>query len=493
MENPYNQVPYVSAAFPQAHVHRLASHAVLNGLNPPDVRACRVLELGCNDGAHLIPMALAHPESQFVGIDVAETPIARAQETAAELGLENISFRVADVLQLSGQPGECDYLIAHGLYSWVDSAVQEKVLELCGRLLAERGVGYVSYNCYPAWHIREMTRNMTRIHTEGVTDPNEIHSRCIALLAGIYRSQSDREPYRETIRAEMDRLLAKDPVLCFHDDFGPVNSPVYFREFIRRASNYGLQFLSEAEPSDMQSTDFAPDTREALGSIDDVVEREQFYDLLTLRGFRRTLLCRGDLILSRRADVEAMRKLHFAAAIQYTATPDLTSMAGADFNTTAGATITVTQPFVKAVLYALAETWPASLSFDELLGIGLAAGAQEEGTDSQAMLREVLLRMNLPGVMDMSPVPWAGPRTVSDRPVASKLAVYQLRSGPKVTSLRHRSVDLDDDLGKAILPLLDGQRTAADVLQSVASTDGASAESVNASIARLYKLGLICG
>lgn len=348
MENPYNQVPYVSAPFPQAHIHRLASHAILNGVTPPDVRSCRVLELGCNDGTHLIPMAVAYPESQFVGVDLAETPIARATELAGELGLENISFRVADVQQLSGQPGECDYLIAHGLYSWVDASAQEKLIELCGRLLAPHGVAYVSYNCYPAWHIREMTRNIARIHTEGMVDPVEIRTRAIALLAGIYRSQSDREPYRDTVRAEMDRLITKDPVLCFHDDFGPVNSPIYFREFMRRASLQGLQFLSEAEPSDMQSSDFPPDTREALGSIEGVIEREQFYDFLTLRGFRRTLLCRDDLILTRTADAAAMRKLHYAASIQSPESLDVSTEEPAEFATSAGSTITVTQPFVKA-------------------------------------------------------------------------------------------------------------------------------------------------
>src|SRR3954454_24868621 len=112
MENPYNLVTYQSSPFPQAHINRLATMACLYGMTAPEMENCRVLEVGCGEGLHLIPMAMEFPDSQFVGIDTAERPIARATDVAQELGIENISFRVADVRSLAGQPGECDYLIA---------------------------------------------------------------------------------------------------------------------------------------------------------------------------------------------------------------------------------------------------------------------------------------------------------------------------------------------------------------------------------------------
>jgi methyltransferase-like protein/ubiquinone/menaquinone biosynthesis C-methylase UbiE len=452
-----------------------------------------VLELGCNDGSHLIPMAMEFPESQFVGIDLAEVPIARATDLAAELGVENVTFRVADVMQLGGQPGECDYLVAHGLYSWVPPQVQDKLMELCSRLLAPSGVAYISYNCYPAWHVREMTRNMVRIHTAGINDPAEIRNRAIALLAGIYRSESEQEPYREAIRAEMERIVAKDAVLCYHDDFGDYNLPVYFSEFVRRAGQQGLQFVSEADPTDFQHADFAPDTRENLAQISDPVEREQFFDFLTLRGFRRTLLCRDDLVLDRSLPVERLRPLHYSAALRGTPEiPDLASFAPVEFVAPNGSSVTVNQPFVKVVLYELAQAWPGSLAFSDLLERARSVAPLLATSDAELMLREVLLRMHMPGLLEISVVPYRHAIAVSEKPVASKLARLQLRNGSRVTSLRHRAVEIDNPTGRALLPLLDGSRDM-DALKGALSSSNGDVEpaEIEAGLARLRELALL--
>jgi methyltransferase-like protein/ubiquinone/menaquinone biosynthesis C-methylase UbiE len=493
MENPYNQVPYHSAPFPQAHISRLATMASLLGVSPPDVTACRVLELGCNDGSHLIPMAMEFPESQFVGIDLAEHPIARATDTAAELGLDNVNFRAADVMQLGGQPGECDYLVAHGLYSWVPQPVQDKILELCSRLLAPSGVAYISYNCYPAWHVREMTRNMVRIHTAGMTDPVEIRNRAISLLAAIYRSESEQEPYREAVRAEMERIIAKDATLCFHDDFGEHNLPVYFSEFVHRANAHGLQFISEADPTDFHHADFAADTRESLAQMQDPVEREQFFDFLALRGFRRTLLCRDDLVLDRTLPVERLRSLHYSAALKGTPDgPDLAGFTPTEFTAPNGSSVTVNQPFVKVVLHELSRAWPASLTFDQLLEKARAAAPLLNTTDAEMMLREVLLRMHMPGLLEVSVLPYRYSSMVSATPQASKLARFQIRNGPRVTSLRHRSVEIDHPAGRVLLPLLDGTRDIG-ALQSVLATSNGALErsEIEAGLERLRELALL--
>lgn len=491
MENPYNQVPYHSAPFPQAHIHRLATMAFVVGLQSPDISRCRVLELGCNDGAHLIPMAMHYPDSQFVGIDLSELAISRATDAAADLGLKNVSFRVGDVAQLSGQPGECDYLIAHGLYSWVPAPVQERLMETFGRLLAPNGVGYISYNCYPAWHVREMTRSVVRIHTAGVSDPVEIRNRGIALLAGMYRSQSEREPYRETLRAEMDRLIAKDPVLTFHDDFAEHNTPIYFSEFIRNAGAHKLQFLSEAETTDMESQDFAPDMRERLSQMADPLAREQLFDFLTLRAFRRTLLCKDDLLLDRSFAMHRLRKLHFSAAIKPTVSaPDTISSASVEFAAQNGSTVTVTQPFVKVVLLELSRAFPCTLPFDYLLSQAAPVNVPAEGVDAESMLHELLVRMHMPGFIEFSLHPWPFATAVSARPLASRLARWQAKNGTRLTSLRHRNVDIDDEAAVRLLPMLDGTRNT-DELRQVLPASTATAESVQRGLRKLYELALL--
>ena len=159
----YDEVPYPGRAFAQTHPDRLATMATLYGLQPAPPSACRVLELGCGDGGNLLPMALALPESTFVGIDVAAGAIERARSLADDLDLENISFELLGIEHYEAPPGSFDYVIAHGVYSWVPEQVRDDLLAVCGRLLSEHGVAYVSYNSMPGHRTRQTLRDMLAI------------------------------------------------------------------------------------------------------------------------------------------------------------------------------------------------------------------------------------------------------------------------------------------------------------------------------------------
>ena len=95
-------------------------------MNPPPIDNCRVLEIGCASGGNLIPMAVTLPNSYFVGIDFAERQIADGQQVVAALGLTNVRLLAEDVLQITADFGQFDYIIAHGIYSWVPPEVREK-------------------------------------------------------------------------------------------------------------------------------------------------------------------------------------------------------------------------------------------------------------------------------------------------------------------------------------------------------------------------------
>src|SRR5262245_12481127 len=110
----YDEIPYPGGAYQQSHVDRLETLATLFGMTPPDIRRCRVLELGCGDGSNLIPMACALPDSRFVGIDLSARQIQPGLETIRALRLANIELQQADIRDVDSSVGEFDYIIAHG-------------------------------------------------------------------------------------------------------------------------------------------------------------------------------------------------------------------------------------------------------------------------------------------------------------------------------------------------------------------------------------------
>ncbi|MEO7328691.1 MAG: class I SAM-dependent methyltransferase, partial [Minicystis sp.] len=239
-ETPHDQVRYPVGVFEHTHPSRLATLATLFGMRPPPVERCRVLELGCGEGSNLIPMAEALPDARFTGVDLASTRIAAGSAWAAQLGLENLTLEARDILDFEPDPGVYDYIIAHGVYSWVPPAVQEKVLSIVQRGLAPQGVGYVSYNALPGGYLRKPLRDLMLFHGRGLDDPERRvpQSRAIAAFAAA-GSPAVTGVYKQVLEGQRDRLAQLADEYLFHDDLCPHNESLYFHDFMERAGRHG--------------------------------------------------------------------------------------------------------------------------------------------------------------------------------------------------------------------------------------------------------------
>lgn len=178
----YDDVPYSSYPYRQSHPERLATIATLFGMQPPPLERCRVLELGCSMGGNLIPVAERFPESAFLGIDASSRQIAEGQAALRALELKNITLAHRSIMDVSAEDGAFDYVLCHGVYSWVPEEVQQKILAICRQNLSPNGVAYVSYNTYRCWHMRGMIRDMMLYRTRECGKPGERVRQARALL-----------------------------------------------------------------------------------------------------------------------------------------------------------------------------------------------------------------------------------------------------------------------------------------------------------------------
>jgi SAM-dependent methyltransferase len=167
----YDEIIYPGRPYPQSHPAHLAAVATLFGMSPTPVDCCRVLEVACGDAANLIPMALGLSGSEFVGFDLARRPIEAGKGLAAQLSLRNLSLDVLDLREFPADTQPFDYIIAHGLYSWVPGPIRDQLLSLIAKHLAPQGVAFVTYNVYPGCYIRRILWEMLRFHTEHLEDP----------------------------------------------------------------------------------------------------------------------------------------------------------------------------------------------------------------------------------------------------------------------------------------------------------------------------------
>ena len=463
----YDQVPYESTSFPQTHPDRLATLGTLFGLEPAPVDGCRVLELGCAAGANLLPMAFHLPRSEFVGVDASGRQIAEARTAAEALGLGNVRLEHASILDVDADWGEFDYIVCHGVYSWVAAAVRDKILAIAAENLRPHGIAYVSYNTYPGWHLRGAIRSMMRYHAEQFPEVGERIEQARALL-DFLATNVDAGYYGAALRSEVKLVRRVQDSYLFHEHLEEVNEPLYFHEFVGRAEGHGLRYLAEADFSTMLTSGFPAATAETLDRISlDMVHAEQYMDFLRNRFFRQTLLCHAGHELRRALTTASLEGLLLASPV----VPDETAPDGVPgFLTPDGRRVATTFPLTRAALGVLGDHWPNALDQGTLrtmardrLGTVPEAGTSEA---SWEVVMQDMLHCCSTGAAEMRTWPAPCVNRVSEKPEVSRLAAHQAPAGRLITNQRHEAVPLDV-VGRCLAPILDGTLDRAALLSAL--------------------------
>jgi SAM-dependent methyltransferase len=145
-------VPYVYGFKPMLAPAWLDLVAIIGGAAPPArERGFAWCDLGCGQGVTAAILAATHPTGSFYGVDAMPAHIDHATRLAAEADASNAQFHVAEFGVRSLPMPRFDYIVAHGVYSWVDRPVRAQLRRLIDGHLKSGGLVYVSYNALPGW------------------------------------------------------------------------------------------------------------------------------------------------------------------------------------------------------------------------------------------------------------------------------------------------------------------------------------------------------
>jgi SAM-dependent methyltransferase len=459
----YDEVPYDSKPLFATHPDCLATAGRLRGLATASPTSCRVLELGCATGGNLIPMAYALPESRFIGIDLSSAQIAVGQELCRQVGLKNIDLKAASIADLDESWGKFDYIICHGVFSWVPPNIRDKILWICRHLLNPTGVAYISYNTYPGWHLKNIVRDLMRYHAARFDDPQTKVQQARSILAFMAKASAGHNNPISRLLAEQAESLPSDPdYYLYHEHLEDSNQPFYFHEFIRMARGAGLDYLGEAWYH-TQLDNLPPDVQETLQAIStDLIDIEQFVDVINSRTFRRTLLCHGEAQIVQSPEPSVMDgMLVTALAEPVSAEPDVRTDATEKFRLDNGTIASTNITLLKAALVELHRRWPCAVPFDELLALAIERSAfpHELRPQARPLLAALLLQGYVSHLLAIHTQTFPFIKQLSEQPRASRLAQALAGERSRIPNLRHRLVELTP-AERLVLRLADGTRTA---------------------------------
>ena len=449
----YDAIPYRHGAIPHSHPARIGAVARLFGRNAAAPDQCRVLELGCAEGMNLLPLAERLPQAHFTGVDLSAKQIATAEAARSACGIGNARFVCADLREFEPEPGAFDYVIAHGVYSWVPDEVKERLLAICNRALAPEGVVYVSYNVLPGWGLFDGLRKFLLAETAREPSPQaqlDHASRILGVLAKCTAGQPGA--YSALLHEGITDMTRKSPALLFHDELGLVNDPCTFLDFTAHAARHDLHFLAEAHYASMPFEHVPAPVRDALGELDpDFLRAQQFMDVLYQRWLRSTLLCRATP--ARVPQPEIIR----GCAIGLRLRP-----AGGKVDLQPGVPMRMTGPNnltldfdgseIKAFLAALAQAGTVRVPFSEVVENAnrfLRQVALPEIADDTTLCSEVCRLFS----MDAVDLLLTGEGTLlhtSEPAAPSPLMRYQARENLPLANRWHEQIDLTPE-GRAAL------------------------------------------
>ncbi len=468
----YDEIPYESTPITETDPDRLAVTGRLFGLETPDPASCRVLELGCAAGGNLIPLAWQYPDSRFVGVELSVRQVAEGRNLVDRLGLANVEIRQENILRLNADIGEFDYIICHGVWSWVPEEVREHILGLCANCLSPRGIAYISYNVLPGWRLKGMLRDMLLYHLRNIEAPRQRLENAIEFINFLERASAGLEAFHvRQLKSQIKRIRETHPSYFYHEYLEPVNEPFLFSDFMQRAESGGLAYLADTELHSMFPSTMGDEMESALEGLEDVVTQEQYMDFLGNRAFRQTLLCRGEALNDRALDLERFESFAFYADLTLPRKLDLRREKSQQFRKPDGEEVRVSHPLTKAAVAELGRRYPDSIAFSPLVerassSVAAAGGGQYiEAMDHLfGELFSLFVHQCVGASIRARNFPRAG-----DRPLLTSLSRALLDEGLNhLATPRHTTITLDP-LARRMAMLLDGKHNVDAIITSLTS------------------------
>lgn len=380
MHGYYAESGYTYGYYPETMPLRLYWAALLQGHQAPTEKF-RYLDAGCGQGLNLVLAAAAHPDSEFVGIDFLPDHIAHGRKLAKECGLTNVRFIEGDFVALADDSsglGSFDYVVSHGIATWIAPQVRKSLLRMVGEVLNPSGVYYNSYNTYPGWLGVVPFQHMVLLEQQSKAGPEAIE----AVLTKFKKMKACAPKLFNmlpTLQSRLDSMAKQDKAYLTHEYSNQDWEPVFVSQMIDEMAACKLNYLGTATLPEAFNAVLQGEVRELLSQESSAGLREQMKDFVLNQAFRRDLYVKGFNRPWVRAHEEMLRSVRFMVN-PLASRPDV----GEPFKIKGGAIELLGDAGYYNALLAVLDKHPNGLSAQQLIS-ETGASSQETGKIIQAM------------------------------------------------------------------------------------------------------------
>jgi SAM-dependent methyltransferase len=271
----------------------LAYIAAINGYTTPRLdRPFAWCELGCGKGMTTLLLAATHRAGEFHACDLNPAHIDYAERLRAASGVENARFHARSIAQmLDAELPQFDFIVSHGVYSWVPAPVRTEIREFVRRRLKPGGLFMVSYNAMPGWAHLQPLRQMMQAYAEAL--PGTSIDKAREAFRYVKFLSDNGALYFKTVPAAAEHLRhleQQDLRYVAHEYITPHGSPFYFSEVEKEMREAGLAFAGSMLPRLNYGELMLPQQfQQILCNVANRVALETHRDFITNTMFRQDL------------------------------------------------------------------------------------------------------------------------------------------------------------------------------------------------------------
>lgn len=465
---------------PERHPDRMRTLARLKGLNPTAVSKATILDIGCGTGLDLLAHAIAFPTAKFIGLDIAAEFINLGKQIIKELKLENVQLVCGDIKEYKTDL-RFDYIICHGVYSWVNSELQQSLLSVIQSTLEPTGIAYISYNSLPGWHYRRVVQRLIKLFDDQKLAVQQRVDLAINSMNKALLGLSDMSDHQtECLRNELQSCLKQSPAFIYHELLNFDCTAEYLEDFARKAADYRLRYFADGRPTRIREHRYTEAERKRaaqLGLAGQNPEKiEQFWDLLQPLALRGALFCHADQAVSSAPEYSHVMQMYISSAlVAESKDVDLAGTRTETFRDARDLLVEVSDPILKSILTGLSGNWPKAVAVKEII-----QNPKLSQLPSSTSLLQELGQYFLQGLVQLYNEVHLATNKIMERPKVFPLAICQARIGfAWVTNARFEFLPINE-FDRELIQLLDGNndsdRCVAALLERINS--GAIAASI---------------
>lgn len=281
----------------------MAAMSRLYGVAAPEPsNPFHMLDVGCGVAFGLALTAASHPNATFEGIDGMSAHIAEGTAFASDIPNITLAHRTFDHALTDGGPA-CDFVIIHGVLSWVAPEIREQALDIAASRLAPGGLLGVSYNALPGRVGMLSYQHLVKALAEtGSGEPSTrylaAHARVKELMARGFKALS-----AEAISDFEEKSDKIDSAYFPHEFLNAHWQPLWGSEVQAGMQERGLSFVGQNSLLSLRPELTVPKRiREIIEAEQDPVRRDTLFDMAMNTPFRVDLYAK-DPVPAVREDV----------------------------------------------------------------------------------------------------------------------------------------------------------------------------------------------